>query len=163
MSERLPLASIQETTCHAAFPEPRTTAARISRSEVLSLLKDETRKGAESDYVLVDLRRADHEGGTISTSINLPAQSLSPSIPVLYTIFKNAGTKKVIWYCGSSAGRGTRAGGLFADYITEKEGEGAQGIQSLVLEGGIKGWVGAGPEYVERVDGYEASVWNSTE
>ncbi|EEH41616.1 hypothetical protein PAAG_03179 [Paracoccidioides lutzii Pb01] len=162
MSARLPLAPIQETPCHAAFPAPKTTAAIISRSEVLGLLLDETRKGAESDYVLVDLRREDHEGGTISTSINLPAQSLYPSIPVLYTIFKKAGIKMVIWYCGSSIGRATRAGGLFADYIVEKEGKGAQGIQSLVLEGGIKGWVGAGPEYVDRVDRYEASVWNST-
>lgn len=36
-------------------------------------------------------------------------------------------------------------------------------MQSLVLEGGIKGWVGAGEEYVEQIVGYEASVWKSTE
>lgn len=64
---------------------------------------------------------------------------------------------------GSSAGRGTRASGWFADYILEKEGGGAGGMQSLVLEGGIKGWVGAGKEYVEQVVGYEAAAWKSTE
>ena len=32
-------------------------------------------------------------------------------------------------------------------------------MQSLVLQGGIKGWVAAGEEYVEQMDGYEASVW----
>ncbi|CAN9163899.1 unnamed protein product [Alternaria alternata] len=42
------------------------------------------------DYILIDLRRNDHEGGTIRDSINLPAQSLHPTIPTLYTLFKNA-------------------------------------------------------------------------
>ncbi|KKZ63154.1 hypothetical protein EMCG_02531 [[Emmonsia] crescens] len=156
-------APTQETPWHETFPAPKTQAAGILRSEVLGWLKDVSKKGAAVDYVLVDLRRADHEGGTISTSINLPAQSLYPSIPTLYTIFKQAGIKKVICYCGSSRGRGTRASGWFADYILAKEGEGAGGMQSLVLEGGIKGWVGAGDEYVEQIVGYEASVWKSTE
>ncbi|PGH14697.1 hypothetical protein AJ79_02863 [Helicocarpus griseus UAMH5409] len=149
----------QEIPWHAAFPAPKTTAASIPRSEVLGWLNDESRKGTPVDFVLVDLRRADHEGGTISTSINLPAQSLYPSLPTLYAIFKQAGIKKVIFYCGSSRGRGTRAGGWFADYILEKEGEGAGGMQSLVLEGGIKGWVAAGEEYVNKMEGYDASIW----
>ncbi|KLJ05427.1 oxidoreductase [Blastomyces silverae] len=156
-------APTQEIPWHEAFPAPRTKAAVISRSEVLGWLEDPSKKSAPVDFVLVDVRRADHEGGTISTSINLPAQSLYPSIPTLYAIFKQGGIKKVIWYCGSSRGRGTRASGWFADYILEKEGEGAGGMQSLVLEGGIKGWVGAGEEYVEHVVGYEASAWKGTE
>ncbi|KAG5298428.1 arsenate reductase (Arc2) [Histoplasma ohiense] len=153
----------QDTPWHEAFPAPKTKAAVISRSEVLGWLKDLSKNGATRDYVLVDLRRADHEGGTISTSLNLPAQSLYQSIPTLYTIFKQAGVNKVIWYCGSSAGRGTRASGWFADYILEKEGGSAGGMQSLILEGGIKGWVGAGKEYVEQVVGYEAAAWKGTE
>lgn len=40
------------------------------------------------------------QGGTIRGSINLPAQSLFPTIPTLYAWFKAAGVKKVIWYCG---------------------------------------------------------------
>ncbi|OJD26177.1 hypothetical protein ACJ73_02451 [Blastomyces percursus] len=156
-------ALVQEIPWHEAFPAPRTKAALVSRSEVLGWLKDVSKKSAPVDAVLVDVRRADHEGGTISTSINLPAQSLYPSIPTLYAIFKQAGVKKVIWYCGSSRGRGTRASCWFADYILEREGEGAGGMQSLVLEGGIKGWVAAGEEYVEHIVGYEASVWKAIE
>lgn len=41
------------------------------------------------------------QGGTIKGSINLPAQSLHPSIPTLYTLFTGAGVKKVIFYCGT--------------------------------------------------------------
>lgn len=37
--------------------------------------------------------------------------------------------------------------------------KGNTSMKSLVLEGGIKGWVGAGPEYVEWMDGYVEDVW----
>lgn len=44
-----------------------------------------------------------HQGGTIRGSINLPAQSLYTSMPTLYTVFKAAGIRNVIWYCGASS------------------------------------------------------------
>jgi arsenical-resistance protein 2 len=40
------------------------------------------------------------QGGTIRGSLNLPAQSLYPTIPGLYSLLKAAGVRKVIWYCG---------------------------------------------------------------
>ncbi|KAH8688905.1 Rhodanese-like domain-containing protein [Phaeosphaeriaceae sp. PMI808] len=104
---------------HAAYPAPRNSPATISREEVLDMIK----RSAETpnrDYVLVDLRRNDYEGGTIRNSINLPAQSLYPTMPTLYTLFKDAGLRKIIWYCSSSKGRGTRAAGWFADYIADQ-------------------------------------------
>ena len=85
--------------------------------------------GGVRDFVLVDLRRVDHEvrrnpppcvlpplalagrccchfavdiyqqGGTIRGSINLPAQSLYPTLPTLYSVLKAASVRKVIWYC----------------------------------------------------------------
>jgi arsenical-resistance protein 2 len=57
---------------------------------------------------------------------------------------------------GSSRGRGTRCSGWFADYLAEK---GETDLHSLTLEGGIKGWVKAGDEYTQNVDGYEADYW----
>lgn len=143
-----------ETPWYAAFPTAKTTAPSVSRSEVLGWLQDDTR--GTVDFVLVDLRRTDYEGGTILGSINLPAQSLYPTIPTLYTIFKQAGVAKVVWYCGSSGGRGNRAAAWFADYLKEHD---STGMQSLVLEGGIKGWVKAGEEYVTEMQGYDAASW----
>ena len=32
-------------------------------------------------------------------------------------------------------------------------------MESYILEGGIKGWARAGPEYVRMMDEYEVSVW----
>lgn len=108
---------------HAAYPAPRTEAGAVSRDEVLSMLKD-PKSIPGKDFILVDLRRADHEvpavdflfvhlnyliillnflqGETIRGSINLPAQSLWPTIPTIYAMFKAAGLRKVIWYCGRS-------------------------------------------------------------
>ena len=57
---------------------------------------------------------------------------------------------------GSSAGRGTRAANWFADYLEDR---GDSSIKSLVLQGGIKGWVGAGAEYRERMEGFDEQVW----
>ncbi|WEW59258.1 hypothetical protein PRK78_004727 [Emydomyces testavorans] len=138
---------------YASLPAPKHKADVISRTDILQWLPN---KPTTLEYVLVDVRRADHEGGTIAGSINLPAQSFYPSIPTVYAIFKQANVKKVIFYCGSSQGRGTRAGGWLADYLAE---HGDTEMQSLVLEGGIKGWVRAGEEYIKYIDGYDEAVW----
>ncbi|KAJ5794061.1 hypothetical protein N7457_000660 [Penicillium paradoxum] len=144
-----------EIPWHAAFPAPRGAAPSISREELLQWIRDG--KQAGKDYVLVDLRRTDYEGGTIQGSLNLPAQSLYPTIPTLYSLVSNSSAKYVIWYCGSSGGRGTRAAGWFADYLEEKQDT---VVKSLVLTGGIKGWAAAGLEYTALMDGYDASVWS---
>lgn len=57
---------------------------------------------------------------------------------------------------GSSRGRGPRAANWFADYLEEQEN---CEIKSLVLEGGIKGWVAAGIEYTQLMDEYSDSKW----
>lgn len=57
---------------------------------------------------------------------------------------------------GSCGGRGTRAAGWFADYL-EKVND--TSIKSMILEGGIKGWVAAGPEYTNLIDGFDANIW----
>ncbi|KAG0155256.1 Rhodanese-like [Penicillium digitatum] len=143
-----------ELPWHAAYPSPRGAAPSISREELLQWIQEGRQAG--KDFILVDLRRTDYEGGTIQGSLNLPAQSLYPMIPTLYSLVSNSRVKDVIWYCGSSAGRGTRAGGWFADHLEDHHDT---EVKSWVLSGGIKGWVAAGPDYTSWMDGYEASVW----
>lgn len=48
-----------EEPWYAALPLPKTTARSIPRSHLLSWLKKD--KEAGKDFVLVDLRRTDHE------------------------------------------------------------------------------------------------------
>ncbi|RMJ24882.1 RHOD [Aspergillus sp. HF37] len=143
-----------EIPWHASYPAPRTVAPSLSRQELLQWFREGKRAG--TDFVLVDLRRTDFEGGTIRGSLNLPAQSLYPTIPTLYSLLSNGKVKHVVWYCGSSRGRGTRAAGWFADYLEERQdGD----LKSLVLEEGIKGWATGGAEYTAMMDEYDASVW----
>ncbi|KAK5654047.1 hypothetical protein OQA88_7725 [Cercophora sp. LCS_1] len=144
---------------HAAYPAPRKAKPLdVEREEVLALLKaqreDQYISGTRG-FLLVDLRRVDYEGGTIRGSINLPAQSLYPTIPTLYSILKAASVQKVIWYCSSSRGRGPRAAGWFSDYLSD---QGDSDMQSLVLVDGIKGWATAGPEYTEWMDEYDEAL-----
>ncbi|KAH7176080.1 Rhodanese-like domain-containing protein [Dactylonectria macrodidyma] len=141
---------------YAAYPAPRhTQPGSLTREELLEMMKA-GKSVAGRDFVLVDLRRNDHEGGTIRGSINLPAQSLYPTIPTLYNMSKAAGLRKIIWYCSSSRGRGTRAAGWFCDYIADR-GDGE--MESLVLLEGIKGWATTGGEFVEWMDEYDAAAW----
>ncbi|CAK7207019.1 hypothetical protein SEUCBS139899_009827 [Sporothrix eucalyptigena] len=140
---------------HAAYPDPKSDVVFISREEILALINDSAHV-AGKDYILVDLRRNDYHGGTIQGSINLPAQSLWPLIPTYYQLFKAAGVRKVIFYCGSSGGRGCRSGGWFGDYLTRQNDS---NMQSLVLQGGIKGWTTAGKEYTDKMHEYNAAAW----
>lgn len=59
---------------------------------------------------------------------------------------------------GSSRGRGSRATGWLADYISSA---GDTNMQSLALAEGIKGWASAGGEYVEWMDEYDAAAWKT--
>jgi arsenical-resistance protein 2 len=46
--------------------------------------------------------------------------------------------------------------GWFADYLKE---QGNPDMESLVLEGGINGWVTGGADFIKLMDGYEEAFW----
>ncbi|EAA28186.1 hypothetical protein GE21DRAFT_8483 [Neurospora crassa] len=156
MSTAPPDTETETAPWYAAYPEPQSDLMNISRAEVLEMLKGSTGETAGKDFVLVDLRRDDCKGGTIRGSINLPAQSMYQTLPTIYDMFKAAGVKKAIFYCGTSRGRGSRAARWLSDYLVKI---GDDSIQSFALFEGIKGWANAGPEYVEFMDEHDGSVW----
>lgn len=100
----------------SGFPEAKASASTIENTKVLELLESTAAAGKHStrDFLLVDVRRTDWEGGTVSTSINLPAQSFYPTRPIVYQLVKQAGIKRVIFYCGKRLT--TR---LLTSYITD--------------------------------------------
>lgn len=106
------------------------------------------------------------KGGTIHSSINIPAQTLYPSLEALYSLVTAAKIPLVIFYCGSSQGRGTRAAGWLADLIEDKSQSKSAAddvvVESVILQGGIKGWVRGGEEYRKWMDGFEESVWKGS-
>ncbi|KAK1986872.1 Rhodanese-like domain-containing protein [Colletotrichum cereale] len=140
----------------AAFPAPKAKSTEIEADEVMELLEAQAAAGRDTprDFLLVDVRRNDFEGGTIATSINFPAQSLYQTRPIIHQLCKQAGIKRVIFYCGSSNGRGPRSANWLQDYFDEV---GEAGIKAVILKGGIKGWV---RKYDNRkMDCYDERAW----
>ncbi|RDW76772.1 putative arsenate reductase (Arc2) [Aspergillus mulundensis] len=94
----------EEQPWHASFPAPKTTdPASLPRSTLLKWLQPDSSRNPGSDFLVIDLRRNDFEGGSIKGCLNLPAQSLYPSLPTLFALVKGAGVKDVIFYCGTFA------------------------------------------------------------
>jgi arsenical-resistance protein 2 len=90
-----------ETPWWAAFPDPRSQCASVEAAEVMQLLeKHENDKGGRRDFLLVDVRRSDWTGGTIASSINLPAHSCYPTRQIVHDLCMQAGVKRIIFYCG---------------------------------------------------------------
>lgn len=82
---------------HAAFPAPKAPTQFITRGDVLDLF---TGKIAGKDFILIDVRRTDFEGGTIKNSINLPAHSMYITRQAVYDLMKAAGIQTAVFYCG---------------------------------------------------------------
>jgi len=110
------------------------------------------------EFLLVDVRRNDWEGGTIKTSLNLPAQSFYQSRKTLLDLCDRSSIKNVIFYCGSSSGRGPRCANWMQDYIDDVAKFGHRSsLKVSILKGGIKGWV---KDFEgSMVEGFEEKYW----
>lgn len=65
-------------------------------------------------------------------------------------------------HTGSSTGRGSRGAGWLQDYaikVAQEKGLEAPEVTVYALEGGVRGWANAGPEYVEYMEGYNEQYW----
>ncbi|KAJ5409965.1 arsenate reductase [Penicillium crustosum] len=117
-------------------------------------------------FILVDLRASDFKGGTIKGSLNIPMESLPSAIPTLYHLSSSTEISDVIFFCGSSCGRGPKGAALFSDYAAYQSifsaSKGSQkNPRGFVLTGGINGWAEGEKEYRDLMDGYDSEHWTS--
>jgi arsenical-resistance protein 2 len=174
-----------------SFPPPKSTAAILPKEQLVrqfAFLGDILTAGT----LLVDVRRDDFDGGTIKGSLNIPAQGFYLSMPALHRLCVGDGVDvitRVVFYCGvclavssyvdivdigecpalilagSCGSRGPRCAGWFKDYVADmavKACEPAK-IEVFALEGGIKGWVAAGDQYLRCMDGFKPEHWKQFE
>jgi arsenical-resistance protein 2 len=84
------------------FPVATRTAPTYSKETLLrqfNILGDILNAGT----LLIDVRRTDHEGGTIRGSLNMPAQSFYMHMATLYRLCHGDGINvisRVMFYCG---------------------------------------------------------------
>ncbi|OPB44465.1 hypothetical protein A0O28_0027840 [Trichoderma guizhouense] len=129
------------------IPASDVSCAVIEPSDVYEWIEHTKPAGdhARKDFLLVDVRRNDWEGGTIATSVNLPAQSFYPTRSGVYQLCKQAGIKKVIFYCG-----------WFQDYLNSI---GETDMTAAILKGGVKGWQKT--YNGQNMDHYDPNAWGS--
>ncbi|QYS96974.1 Rhodanese domain-containing protein [Trichoderma simmonsii] len=140
------------------IPPSDVSCAVIEPSDVYEWIEHTKAAGdhARKDFLLVDVRRNDWEGGTIATSVNLPAQSFYPTRPGVYQLCKQAGIKKVIFYCGSCGSRGPKCAGWFQEYLNSI---GETEMTAAILRGGVKGWQKT--YNGQNMDHYDPNAWGS--
>jgi arsenical-resistance protein 2 len=93
---------MSEAPWWAAFGEPKAQAPAIEAHVVATQLAAQPLgPNTKRDFLLVDVRRTDYEGGTVTTSINFPAHSFYQTRAIIYQLCKQAGIKQIIFYCST--------------------------------------------------------------
>ncbi|KAG5641534.1 hypothetical protein DXG03_004809 [Asterophora parasitica] len=116
-----------------AYPKVKSCPAVLAPEALANLIRGGS---GEHHFAVVDVRRNDHAGGHVRGSDNWAAQTFYDDLPKFLEKYRN--TSQVIFYCGSSAGRGPRCAGWYQDYLNEA---GVTTSKSYVLEGGVKAWL----------------------
>lgn len=116
-----------------AYPAPVSEVPYLDCGDVAKMVG--SRSGEQGDYVVVDVRRKDHAGGHVRGSVQCPAQTFYDDLPSFHERFGEK--KQVVFYCGSSHGRGPRCARWYQDYLNDK---GDTKSQAFVMRGGIKEW-----------------------
>ncbi|UKZ49057.1 hypothetical protein TrVGV298_003296 [Trichoderma virens] len=135
------------------IPPSDVSCAVMEPSEVYEWIERTKAAGdhAQKDFLLVDVRRNDWEGGTIATSVNLPAQSFyhtrSGGISALQAGWDQERS------CGS---RGPKCAGWFQEYLNSV---GEVEMTAAILKGGVKGWQKT--YNGQNMDHYDANAWGS--
>lgn len=144
----------EEKPWHAAFPAPTLTAPIFPQRQALMILAMKI-----ASMLIVDVRRTDYEGGLIRGSINMPAQSLWWNRGILYELAYKSDIEWVVFTCGSCKenSRGARCAAWFLEHVRNTVGD--EDMQVGALEGGLKGWIKAGPQYTQFMDGFDIDFW----
>jgi arsenite methyltransferase len=129
-----------------AYPTAKSSLLPITPGDVAALIRDKTK--TKDDYAVIDVRRHDHGGGHVRGSYQWAAQTFYDDLPAFYEKFKD--TKKVVFYCSSSAGRGPRCAGWYQDYLDAKGDQ--TNSAAYILEGGVKVWLSKFGDQEDLVD-----------
>lgn len=137
-------------------PTPKTTTppVYIDKEIVKSKINNN-----DNDYIIVDLRKNDFIGGSIKGALNIPAQSIHPTISTLYDLAKSSGKPNLYIHCVSSRDRAVRVSGWLQDLVEQNNNNNNNQVKPQIIKGGIKEWVNGGKEYIDLMDNYDESCF----
>ncbi|KAF9234733.1 S-adenosyl-L-methionine-dependent methyltransferase [Melanogaster broomeanus] len=128
-----------------AYPTPSSSPDALECGQVAGLIRDSD--SSKQSFVVVDVRRNDHGGGHVRGSIQRPAQTFYDDLPKFYEEHKE--TEQVIFYCGSSNGRGPRCAKWYQDYLNQQENNRSK---AFIMAGGVNKWLSSYKEQEDLVD-----------
>ncbi|CAG8445747.1 21899_t:CDS:2 [Dentiscutata erythropus] len=123
----------------------------IKAEELRDIIKDKA-KIPRKDYLVVDVRDEDYQGGNIPNCVNRPSDNFTDSLDALISEYSQV--PKVIFTCRQSQQRGPSCAIAYANKVNTD-----QNIH--VLKGGMGGWMQKYKDDSELVENYtEEEKWD---
>ncbi|RIA89905.1 Rhodanese-like domain-containing protein [Glomus cerebriforme] len=124
----------------------------IKPPELVQIVKD-TNLVPGKDYLVVDVRDDDYEGGNIPNSVNSPSRKFQDDVNDIVSKYNNV--PRIVFTCALSQVRGPKCARIYKEVI-ENMGIN-QKIQ--VLQGGINEWQRQNKVDPQLIENYDADFW----
>lgn len=131
----------------------------ISGDELAEIIKGDGE--AKKDYLVVDVRDEDFEGGNIKNAANWPSKQLSTTVDELVNDAKDV--PLLIFHCTLSQMRGPTAARKYVQSRVKslEEGEGNPNQEVVVLQDGFSLFQSKFKDDPELVENWDEKVWAS--
>ncbi|KAI8058591.1 Rhodanese-like domain-containing protein [Syncephalis plumigaleata] len=146
----------------------QNTVEYIDSDELASLLRNRELT-PRVDYVIIDVRDDDFEGGNIVSAINVPSHRLLEQLPSL--IKEYAHVPRIIFHCALSQVRGPTSAGIYHQTVLQmRNTKGAKDDsdatssitqQVLVLRGGFALWQAKFKDTTDLIENYNRDLWEA--
>ncbi|CAG8574451.1 13567_t:CDS:2 [Ambispora gerdemannii] len=126
----------------------------VDAEELAKLIKDKS-KVPGKDYVVIDVREDDFEGGNIPGCVNVPS---SVFVDNLHQMIKGySQVPQIIFHCALSQVRGPKSARIYQEALTLNSIKTNQKI--LILSGGFVEWQKRYKSDAELVEKYNEKFW----
>ncbi|KAL0088159.1 Rhodanese-like domain-containing protein [Phycomyces blakesleeanus] len=126
----------------------------IEPEDLKSIVKDSSLT-PQKDYVIVDVRDLDYEGGHIPGAVNVPAHELMDKANTLVEEYKDV--PLVIFHCALSQVRGPKSARIYNETKSLLKPESTQQVK--ILRGGFEGWHAKFKQDQSLLESYDPAVW----
>ncbi|ORX44791.1 Rhodanese-like protein [Hesseltinella vesiculosa] len=132
------------------------SAPFVDSEELAALVRDKSKVSGQ-DYLVIDVRGDDFEGGHIPGVVNIPASKLMDSASDV--IQKYSKVPVVYFHCALSQVRGPKCARIYNEYKALQGIEDEQQVK--VLRGGFEGWQEKYRNQKDLLEDYDEERWDN--